>query len=110
MSRLCQMMGNTFDQYIETKAILVMMRFVKSERLMPNIRVSLEGQHFATTATIFDEPYDENMVLHFHGMHVSLEQESMQHFLDCSNRQNIPLWLGETGENKRLIGTRHTIR
>ena len=92
--------GNTFDQHIPKLKQFYHDAIREIRKVDTRHMVSLEGQHWATTATIFDEPYDENMVLHFHRYACLPEQESIQHFLDCSNRQNIPLWLGETGENK----------
>ncbi len=91
--------GNTFDQYIPKLKQFYHDAIREIRKVDAKHMVSLEGQHWATTATIFDEPYDENMVLHFHRYACLPEQESIQHFLDCSNRQ-ISHLAGETGENK----------
>lgn len=58
--------GNTFDQYIPKLKQFYHDAIREIRKVDAKHMVSLEGQHWATTATIFDEPYDENMVLHFH--------------------------------------------
>ena len=61
--------------------------------------VSLEGKHWAADLSVFDHVYDDQMVLHFHRYGVAPEMESLQPYLDAARRLNVPLWLGETGEN-----------
>jgi len=44
-------------------------------------------------------PWDDNMVLSFHKYWNHNDQPSIQHILDYRSQYNIPVWLGETGEN-----------
>ena len=61
--------------------------------------VALEGIHWATDTGIFDHVYDPNMVIHFHRYGCPPDLSSLQPYLEVSRRLNLPLWLGETGEN-----------
>ncbi len=62
--------------------------------------LSLEGHRWATETTVFYKRYDENMVIHFHRYGCKPGLEAVQPFLECSERLQLPLWLGETGENR----------
>ena len=64
--------------------------------------ITLEGHHWATDTAVFDEYYDSNAVIHFHRYACLPEQESIEEFLQTAKKQNMPLWLGETGENKTI--------
>ena len=67
--------------------------------------IAYESPHWATEADFFDRVYDPNMVIHFHRYGCAPDIGSLQPFLDAGERLNVPLWLGETGENtKTWIG------
>jgi len=61
--------------------------------------ISIEGPHWATNTCIFNEKYDNNMVLHFHRYAETPQKKCLDKYLEKSTEWNIPLWLGETGEN-----------
>ena len=61
--------------------------------------IALEGIHWATDNRIFDHVYDDNMVLHFHRYGCPPDISSLREYLEVAERLNVPLWLGETGEN-----------
>ena len=61
--------------------------------------IALEGIHWATDTGIFDHVYDDNMVIHFHRYGCPPDISSLREYLEVSERLNLPLWLGETGEN-----------
>ncbi len=61
--------------------------------------ITLEGHYWASTTDIFDEVYDDKMVLHFHRYGVLPDISAYQEFIDAAKRLNCPLWLGETGES-----------
>jgi len=44
-------------------------------------------------------PWDNNMVLSFHKYWNYNDRQSIQHILDTRDQYNIPVWVGETGEN-----------
>ncbi|UQZ36783.1 glycoside hydrolase [Paenibacillus sp. PK3_47] len=61
--------------------------------------LSVEGHHWATNPSIFYKKYDDNMVVHFHRYACYPELSSFREFIEVSERLNVPLWMGETGEN-----------
>jgi hypothetical protein len=61
--------------------------------------ISLEGHHWATDTSIFYKKYDDNMILNFHRYGCIPDISAFYEFINVSNRLQIPLWLGETGEN-----------
>ncbi|MDR0299811.1 MAG: glycoside hydrolase family 5 protein [Streptococcaceae bacterium] len=61
--------------------------------------IALEGHHWATDTTIFNQQYDSNWLIHFHRYWDNPEEEIFQPFLELREKYNVPLWLGETGEN-----------
>ena len=61
--------------------------------------ISLEGMHWATEPGIFTEKLDDNMLLHFHRYAEPPQKKCLDLFLDKAEDLQVPLWLGETGEN-----------
>ncbi len=61
--------------------------------------IFIEGNWFATNFTGLTPPWDDNMVYSFHKYWNSNDQGSIQYLVDMRNNYNVPLWLGETGEN-----------
>jgi hypothetical protein len=46
--------------------------------------------------------WDDNIVLSFHKYWNYNDQKSIQHIIDWREKLNIPVWLGETGENSNV--------
>ena len=61
--------------------------------------VLVEGNAWATDFSIFGPPFDGNLAYSFHKYWNATDEASIQPFLGYSERWNVPLWLGETGEN-----------
>lgn len=61
--------------------------------------ITLEGHHWATELDIFDHVYDPMMIIHFHRYGCPPDRSAFEPFLRLSEELNVPLWLGETGEN-----------
>ncbi|MDF2986566.1 MAG: glycoside hydrolase [Eubacterium sp.] len=63
----------------------------------------LEGVHWATDFVIFDEleseNFDSNYMLQFHKYWSTPDIESIQKYVDYSSKLNVPLYMGEGGEN-----------
>ncbi len=68
-------------------------------RVDKNHLLSIEGPHWATDVSIFDELYDENMVLHFHRYAEPPEIACLEPYIKTGRKLGVPLWMGETGEN-----------
>lgn len=62
----------------------------------------IEGNWFATDFNGLTPPWDNNMVYSFHKYWNQNSQSSIQYMIDIRNGYNIPLWLGETGENSNV--------
>ena len=61
--------------------------------------IFLEGNGFANNYNGIFPKWDDNLVLSFHKYGNPNVQEAIQRFLDLRQAHNIPLWLGESGEN-----------
>lgn len=61
--------------------------------------IFIEGNHFATDFEGLTPPWDNNMVYSFHKYWSPTTVETIQKFLDIRETHNVPLWMGESGEN-----------
>jgi len=61
--------------------------------------IFIEGNWFANDFTNMTPPWDNNMVYSFHKYWSTNDQASIQWVLDIREQFNVPLWLGESGEN-----------
>ncbi len=82
--------------------------FAFYERLAEAIRavdtnhiLFIEGNYYATTFLAPEDltPFDDNMVYTFHKYWNGTALNSIQYLLEIREQTNVPLWLGETGEN-----------
>jgi endoglucanase len=62
--------------------------------------IILEGANWATDFTIFGPPFDKNVMYSLHKYWMPVKVEAIQPFLDYRDKYNVPLWLGESGENE----------
>ncbi|MFC4303742.1 cellulase family glycosylhydrolase [Cohnella boryungensis] len=63
--------------------------------------IILEGAHWSTDWSIFDEKIDSNVMLQFHKYWNNPDTESIQAYLDGRERWNAPIFMGEGGENNK---------
>lgn len=61
--------------------------------------IILEGAHWATDWSMFTEKFDDNLVLQFHKYWSPPTTESIKRYLDKRDELNVPIWMGESGEN-----------
>jgi endoglucanase len=61
--------------------------------------VILGGAQWDTNFKIFGSPFDSNTVYQLHKYWMPPVQASIQEFVDFRQRYNVPIWLGESGEN-----------
>ncbi len=64
----------------------------------------IEGNWYATDFTSLTPPWDANMSYSFHKYWNDITQGTIQYLINMSGSYNIPLWLGETGENSNHWG------
>lgn len=61
--------------------------------------IILEGMHWSNDWSIFTERWDEQLVLQFHKYWDSPDAASIAEYLATRDRLDVPIWLGESGEN-----------
>jgi hypothetical protein len=59
----------------------------------------LGGAQWDTNFSVFGMPFDNNTAYTLHKYWMPVEQSAVQSYVDFRNRYNVPLWLGESGEN-----------
>ena len=59
----------------------------------------LGGVQWDVNFSIFGAPFDKNTVYTFHRYHAPAEQATVQKYVDFRDQNNVPIWLGESGEN-----------
>jgi len=65
----------------------------------PNHLVFLAGAQWSTNFAMFGRPFDGNAVYTYHKFWARPARDAVQDYLDFGNRWNVPLLIGETGEN-----------
>jgi endoglucanase len=61
--------------------------------------IILEGVHWSTDWSIFERMPDDNVMLQFHKYWNNPDAESIQPFLDKREQLQVPIFMGEGGEN-----------
>jgi len=64
--------------------------------------IFIEGNDFANNFTGLTPPWDDNLVYSFHKYATYNDAASISWVLNLRNSQNVPIWLGETGENSNV--------
>lgn len=61
--------------------------------------VILEGAQWGTNFAIFGAPFDHNVMYEFHKYWMKPVQGEIQEYIDYRDKYNVPIWMGESGEN-----------
>ncbi|HEY0751649.1 MAG TPA: cellulase family glycosylhydrolase, partial [Chitinophagaceae bacterium] len=61
--------------------------------------IFIEGNCWGNNYEGIFPPWDDNLVVSFHKYWNHTDQASIQKFLDYREQYNIPIWMGESGEN-----------
>jgi len=64
--------------------------------------IFIEGNGFANDFSGLTPPWDDNMVYSFHKYWNYTSQESISFALNLRNTHNVPIWMGESGENSNV--------
>jgi endoglucanase len=64
--------------------------------------IIIEGNGWGNNYNGILPPWDNNMALSFHKYWNFNTKGSIQHILDTREKYNVPVWLGETGENSNV--------
>lgn len=65
----------------------------------PNHIVFLGGAQWNNNFKVFGPPFDSKSVYTFHKYWMEVNQQAIQEYLDFRDKYNVPLWMGESGEN-----------
>lgn len=65
----------------------------------PNHIVFLGGAQWNNNFSIFGPPFDAKTVYTFHKYWCDTTQAMVQEYADFSKKYNVPIWMGESGEN-----------
>ncbi len=91
--------------YFDTEKLNAMLeplyiRITKAIRTVDkNHIVILGGAQWDSNFDIFHKPFDPKLVYTFHIYWSDTTQSVIQKFIDFRNKYNVPIWLGESGEN-----------
>ena len=61
--------------------------------------IILGGAQWDSNFKVFGPPFDRNVMYTFHKYWTAPKKEVIQEYLDFRDRYNVPIWLGESGEN-----------
>jgi len=76
-----------------------------------NHMIFLGGAQWNSNFDVFGPPFDDNLVYTFHKYWTDTTQAVIQDYLDFREKYNVPLFMGESGENtdEWIRGFRHTL-
>jgi len=64
--------------------------------------IIIEGNGWGNNYNGILPTWDDKMVVSFHKYWNYNDQNSIQHFINIRDKYNVPIWLGETGENSNV--------
>ncbi len=62
--------------------------------------IVLGGARWNTDFSVFGEPFDDKLVYEFHKYWMPPEVEEIQEYIDFRDKYNVPIYMGESGENE----------
>ncbi len=65
----------------------------------PNHVIILGGARWDTNFSVFGPPFDRNLMYQFHKYWMQPNKEAIQEYLDFRAKYNVPIYMGESGEN-----------
>ncbi len=80
---------------------LLYKRIIKEIRKVdPHHSIFLNGSVWSGNFDVFEEIIDDNIVYEFHRYWFEVNQDAIQTYLDFREKHQVPIYIGETGENK----------
>jgi len=61
--------------------------------------IFLGGAQWDTNFKVFGPPFDRKLVYTFHKYWMTVNQDAIQEYLNFRDKYNVPIWMGESGEN-----------
>ncbi len=77
------------------KTLAAMIRAVDRNHIL-----ILGGAQWDSNFKVFGPPFDKNVVYTFHKYLTATDKSVIQEYLDFRDKYHVPIWLGESGENK----------
>jgi endoglucanase len=72
--------------------------------------IFLGGAQWDTNFKVFGTPFDNKVAYTFHKYWMDVNQQAIQEYLDFRDKHNVPVWMGESGENTdEWIGSFRTL-
>lgn len=88
-------------EHLQPKLEPLLRRTLEAVRALdPHHIVFFTGSHWGSDFSVLGPPPAANLAYTFHKYWQPPTQASIQPYLDFRERHNVPLWLGESGENK----------
>lgn len=86
--------------YLNHQLFLLYKRIVTEIRTVDKEHtIFLNGSNWAGNFDVFEEIIDNNVVYEFHKYWFEVNQEAIQKYLDFRDKHQVPIYIGETGEN-----------
>ena len=86
--------------YFNPKLEPLYKRIVRSIRQVDkNHVIFLGGAQWDTNFKVFGPPFDRRAAYTFHKYWMEVKQDAIQEYLDFRDRYDVPVWMGESGEN-----------
>ena len=82
------------------RLFLIYERMVKDIRSVDKMHsIYLNGSVWAGDFGVFESILDSNIVYEFHKYWFDINQDAIQKYIDFRDKHNVPIYIGETGEN-----------
>jgi hypothetical protein len=86
--------------YFNPKLEPLYKRIVRGVRQVDtNHVIFLGGAQWDTNFKVFGPPFDPKLAYTFHKYWMDVKQEAVREYVDFRERYDVPVWLGESGEN-----------
>ncbi len=96
----------TFPEGNNTQLRQLLVRITEAIRQVDKNRIIfIEGNNFANDFSGLTPPWDNNLVYSFHKYWSGTTANDLDWVLKLRNEHNVPLWLGESGENSNTWHT-----
>jgi len=101
------LLNEPLPHYLENKDVLNLLLEPLYKKITTAIRevdknhiIFLGGAQWNTNFDVFGKPYEDKLAYTFHTYWTDVKQDVIRRFVDFSDKYNVPLWLGESGENE----------
>ncbi|MDP3357727.1 MAG: cellulase family glycosylhydrolase [Lutibacter sp.] len=86
--------------YLNHQLFLLYKRIVTEIRKVDKAHtIFLNGSNWSGNFDVFEEIIDDNVVYEFHKYWFEVNQGAIQQYLDFRDKHQVPIYIGETGEN-----------